>query len=221
MKLRSLSALAFGAALLPALASADGAEPPCNTWEVEYTLAAQVELSDTTMGAGDGVHTIGPGALVVRFADASGKPGGMAKLMKYDMTDQFTVNAKVFGVGTSVTNDTHTKTTPNVCGVSAQGVLEDRTLRWLTLWNGVHTDGHVTCAGSMCGRFGAPPAGQSDVHQPAHPAVFKPFVYAADMKTFHMDYSVTAKSTNPSQTSRITFNGRETRRSCIYVRPCP
>lgn len=216
------SALAVAAALVPALSSADDVQtPPCNTWEVEYSLSARVELSDTAMGAGDGVHTIGPGTVIVHFDDVSGQPGGHAKLMKYEMTDQFTVNAKFLGIGTSVTNDTKTRTTPNVCGVSAEGQLVDRTLRWSTLWNGIHTDGHVHCSGSMCGRFGAPPSGQSDVHTPAHPASFKPFQYAADRKSFHMDYSVTAKSTSPSQTSRITFDGRETRRSCIYVKPCP
>ena len=219
--MKRVSALAIAAALVTAIsASADDA-PACNTWEVEYTLAANVELSDTAMGAGDGVHSIGPGDLVLHFANVGGQPGGDVKLMKYDMTDQFTVNAKVMGIGTTVTNDTHTKSTPNVCGVSAQGTLSGTMLRWSTLWNGIHTDGHVTCSGNMCGHMGAPPSGQSAVHTPAHPANFKSFQYAPDMKTFHMDYSVTAKSTNPSQTSRITFNGRETRRSCIYVRPCP
>jgi len=215
---RFAAALAF--VLAPAHVAAQN-PPPCNTWEVEYTLAARVELSDTAMGAGDGVHTIGPGTLILHFDDVHGAPGGVVKLTKYEMTDQFTVNAKVFGLGTSVVNDTKTRTTPNVCGVSAQGWLIDHTLRWGTLWGGVHTDGHVTCSGNMCGHMGAPPSGQSDVHTPAHPALFKPFQYAADMKTFHMDYSVTAKSTSPSQTSRITFDGRETRRQCIYVRPCP
>ena len=174
------------------------------------------------MGAGDGVHTIGPGKVVLHFDDVNNAPGGNVKLMTYEMTDQFTVSAHIFGVGTTVQNDTKTMTTPNVCGVSAQGVLGgDRALRWSTLWNGMHTDGHATCSGSMCGRFGAPPSGQSDIHDRAHPVSFKPFEYAPDMKPFHMDYSVTAKSTSPSQTSRITFNGRETKRSCIYVRPCP
>jgi hypothetical protein len=216
--------LAFAPLLLiswTTAASADETPPPCNTWEVEYTLAAQVELSDTLMGAGDGVHTIGPGTLVLHFDNVNGAPGANAKLMTYDMTDQFTVNAKFAGVGTNVVNDTHTKTTPNICGVAAQGTLTGRVLTWSTLWNGVHTDGHVTCSGSMCGRFGGPPSGQSDVHTPAHPVVFKPFEYTPDLKTFHMDYSVTAKSTSPSQTSKITFNGRETKRSCIYVKPCP
>jgi hypothetical protein len=201
--------------------AADDVPPACNTWEVEYSLAAQVELSETAMGAGDGVHVIGPGTLVLHFDNVNGGPGGGVKLMTYDMTDQFTVNARVAGIGTTVVNDTHTKTTPNICGVAAQGTLEGRILRWGTLWNGIHTDGKLTCSGSMCGHMGAPPAGQSEVHTAAHPAVFKSFEYAPDFKTFHMDYSVTAKSTNPSQTSKITFNGRETRRSCIYVKPCP
>ncbi len=220
---RMLAALLFPAALLPALASADEiTTQACNAWEVEYSLAAQVQLSDTMMGAGDGVHAIGPGKLVLHFDNVNNAPGGNVKVMTYDMTDQFTVDAKVMGVGTHIVNDTHTQTTPNICGVAAQGALgSDRVVRWSGVWNGIHTDGHVTCGGSMCGRFGGPPAGQSEVHTPAHPAAFKPFEYAPDMKTFHMDYSVTAKSTSPSQTSKITFNGRETRRSCIYVKPCP
>jgi hypothetical protein len=213
--------IALALLLWPATVAADETPPACNTWEIEYTLAAQVELSDTMMGAGDGVHTIGPGTLVLHFDNVNNAPGGVVKLMTYDMTDQFTVTAKFAGVGTNVVNDTHTKTTPNICGVSAQGTYGERVLRWSTLWNGVHTDGKLNCTGSMCGRFGGPPPGQSEVHTAAHPVVFKPFEYAPDMKTFHMDSSVTAKSTNPSQTSKITFNGRETKRSCIYVKPCP
>ncbi len=198
-------------------------DPPCNTWEVEYSLAAVVQLSDTAMGAGDGTHAIGPGKVVLHFSNDSGKLGPDVKLMTYEMTDQFTVNAHVFGVGTTVTNDTKTHTTPNICGVSSQGTFTEREhiVRWNMLWNGMHTDGKVRCNGSMCGRMGAPPSGESDVHTPAHPVAFKAFEYGPDMKAFHMDYSVTAKSTTPSQTSRITFTGRETKRSCIYVRPCP
>jgi hypothetical protein len=222
--MKQLATLVFGAALATALvpntpAMAD--DPPCNAWEVEYTLAAQVRLSDTAMGAGDGLHTIGPGKIILHFDNVNGQPGGGVKLMTYEMTDQFTVNAHVLGLGTTVTNDTKTRTTPNVCGVSAQGAVSDRVVRWSTLWNGMHTDGNLQCSGSMCGRMGAPPSGPSEVHTAAHPVVFKPFEYTPDMKTFHMDYSVTSKSTSPSQTSSITFNGRETRRSCIYVKPCP
>jgi hypothetical protein len=167
------------------------------------------------------VHTIGPGKLVLHFDNVGGQPGGNVNVMAYEMVDQFTVIARVLGLGTTVTTDAKTTTTPNVCGVSAQGAYHDHVVRWSTLWNGMRTDGHVQCSGSMCGRMGAPPSGTSEVHHPAHPVVFRPFEYTPDMKTFHMDYAVSARSSSPSQTSRIAFTGRESKRSCIYVRPCP
>src|SRR5450631_1239506 len=98
-----LFAVAFLGAPLPPAAYAD--DPPCNAWEVEYTLSpVQVRLSDTAMGAGDGVHSIGPGKVVLHFDHVNGQPGGNVKLMTYEMTDQFTVSAHVLGVGTTVVN---------------------------------------------------------------------------------------------------------------------
>jgi hypothetical protein len=216
---RTVVGFVVAAFLVPVLASADD-PPKCNTWEVEYALTGNVEISDTPMGAADGVHALGPGAAVVRFDDVSGQPGGNAKLMSYDMNANYTINAKVLGIGTSVTTDAHTKTTPNACGVAALGTLTDRTLRWQP-WNGMHTDGHLTCSGAMCGRMGAPPRGQSDLHLAPHVVSFKPFDYAADMKSFHMSYSLSSRSTSPSRTSRVELSGRETKRTCIYVPPCP
>ncbi len=111
------------------------------------------------MGAGDGVHTIGPGTVVLHFDDvARASRRRDAKLMTYEMTDQFTVNAKVFGIGTSRhERHEHEDDAERLRRLGARRDSSDRTLRWSTLWNGIHTDGHVTCSGSMCGRFGAPP----------------------------------------------------------------
>src|SRR5215469_2558703 len=67
------------------------ADDTCGAWEVEYALAAKLQLSDTTMGAGDGVHTIGPGSATVRFENQGGHPGGIARLVAYTMKDNFTV----------------------------------------------------------------------------------------------------------------------------------
>lgn len=217
-----LAGLFIGAgalAIAPLRAAADDA-PPCNAWDIEYSLAANVKLSDTMMGAGDGVYRIGPGNMTLRFESVNGQPGGAVKMTAYDMKDNFTVEAKVLG-STKVTNDTHTTVTYNVCGVAAEGALRDRVVRWSTLVNGMHTDGKVTCEGSFCGRFGGPPRGTSDVHTAAHPVSFKSLEFAPDLKTFTMDWSVTAKSTSPSQTSRIAIAGRETKRTCVAVKPCP
>jgi hypothetical protein len=213
--------LLFPLAVLPALASADEA-PACNTWELEYTLSGQLRLSDTAMGAADGLHAVGPGKLVMHFDNVGGQPGGNAKLMTYELTQQFTVDAHVLGLGTTVLSNSTIRTTPNLCGVSATGALgSDHIVRWATPWNGVHADGQVNCSGSMCGRLGAPPSGPSAIHTQAHPAAFKPFEFAQDMKAFRMDYVVTAKSASPSQTTSLSLLGREARRSCVNVPQCP
>jgi hypothetical protein len=217
--MRKLSFLVFPLAVLPALARAD-AQPACNAWEVEYAMTGQLRISDTAMGAGDGTHAIGPGKIVLRFDDVGGQPGGSVKLTTYEMTNKFTVDAHVFGMGTTVVNDTVTRTTGNVCGVSAEGALGgDRRVPWPSPWNGVHTDGTQSCAGSMCGKFGAPPRGQSNFHTPTHHAPFKPFAFSADMKSFHMDEAVTNRTSR--DTVNMTLDGRETRRACVAVAPCP
>src|SRR5580692_3031000 len=107
--MKRLAALVFGAALATALAPNTPAmadDPPCNAWEVEYTLAAQLRLSDTAMGAGDGLHTIGPGKVVLHFDNVNGAPGGSVELMTYEMTDQFTINARVLGLGITIADNT-------------------------------------------------------------------------------------------------------------------
>ncbi len=68
----------LGAALLAFTGATAARAGECEAWEVEYSLAADVQLSDTLMGAGDGVHHIGPGKVVLRFDDQHGHPGGHA-----------------------------------------------------------------------------------------------------------------------------------------------
>lgn len=211
--------MVFPAALLPMLARAE--DPPCNTWEVEYALAAQLCISNTAMRAADGVHAIGPGRLVLHFDNVNGQPGGSARVMRYEMSDHVTLDAHAFGATATVANETETRATPNVCGSCAQGTLRGRVLRWSMPWNGIHRDGHVECSGLLCGKMGAPPGGRSELHTFAHAATFEPFEYGPNGKTFHMDYAVMDQSASPRQTSRITLNGREIRRACVYVKPCP
>jgi hypothetical protein len=217
--IRKLAPFVFPLALVPALAHAD-AQPACNAWEVEYAMTGQLRLSDTAMGAGDGSHAIGPGKVVMRFDDVGGQPGGNVKVTSYEIANKFTVDAHVLGIGTTVVNDTITRTTGNVCGVSAEGTLGgDRRVRWPSPWNGIHTDGTQTCSGSMCGKMGAPARGQSAFHTAPHPVVFKPFTFGADLKSFHMDEAVTNRTSH--DTVNMTLDGRETRRACIAVAPCP
>ena len=205
----------LGAVAADRTASADDPPSACAAYDVEYVLAANVQLSDTVMGAGDGVHKIGPGRLVLRVESQGDKLAGHVRMLAYDMRDGFTVNAKAIFWQTVVTNNTRTSATPDATGTIAQGTLGERTLRWDTPINGLHTDGTVTCEGSFCGKFGAPPEGTSDVHYPPHLVTFSPFEFDAEKKTFTMAYSIVSKGESPRQTSRISLAGRETRRTCV------
>jgi hypothetical protein len=217
----STAIAALGVALPALAARAD--EPPapapsaaCAAWDVEYALAANVQLSDTTFGAGDGVHKIGPGRLVLRVEGATAdRLAGHVRMLFYDMKDGFTVVAKALFWGTTVKNDTHTTATPDARGTIAEGTLGDRSLTWTTPINGMRTDGALFCEGSLCGKFGAPPGGASEVHTTPHPVTFSPFLFDAEHRTFTMAYSVVSRSESPSQTSRITLAGREAKRTCV------
>lgn len=213
---RILAAAASFAVLLVARRAA-----ACAAWDVEYTLNATVRISDTTMGAGDGTHAIGPGKVVLRFDDKDGEPGGAVKVLEYKMRDRFDVSTSVLFSTTNVAVDTVTKATPNACGIAAVGVLSGTTLRWSGSWTGIRTDGSVTCNGGFCGKFGAPPSGTSPTHVAPHDVVFAPFEYAKDKKTFTMGWSVVSRLTSPSQTSRISLGGREVRRTCLEELPPP
>ncbi len=219
--------LAASAAVLCAVgalsvdSSPAAASEPCDAWEIEYVLNASVVISDTTLGAGDGTYPNGPGKVVLRFDNRGGQPGSNVKVTDYQMNDNFTVVSHALAWEARVTANTISRTTPNACGVSGEGVLSGRSVRWTGPWRGMRSDGSVVCTGALCGKFGAPPVGRSELHLPPHPVSFKPFEYAPDFKTLTMDYSVVSRQSSPSQTSRIAFSGREMHRACVPVRACP
>lgn len=219
-----LFVLAAGTGLAVALSARDATgddAPPCNAWNVEYVLNATARISDTMMGGGDGTWTIGPGRAVVRFENRNGAPGGNAKLLEYRMNEHFAVHASAVVAKAVVTADTVTTTTPNPCGVSAEGTLTGATLKWKGPWRGMHSDGTLTCEGGLCGKFGCPPAGTSAVHVAPHDADFKSFDYSDDRKTFTMRESVVSRQQSPSQTSHVTLAGREVKRTCVVAKACP
>jgi hypothetical protein len=193
------------------------AEPPesgaCNSWVVEYALAGSLQLTDTPMGQGDGIYPIGPGTLTVRFDDSGGQPGGAAKLVSYDMHQRVTVTAKALFWKTTVVSDAVTKGALEVCGPD-EGKLEGSSLLWTAPVRSFVTEGAMTCTGSFCGSFGAPPPGQSPLHLGPNPVQFKPFQFSADLKTFTMASTFVAATESPKQTSHMALAGREVRRVC-------
>ncbi len=221
---RSRGVLALLVAAVAPLAHAGVARaeeaPPCEAIEVEYALSANLQLSDTPMGQGDGIYAIGPGVAVVRFEQRGGVPAGAAKLVGYEMTERFRIDSRTLFWKTHVLNDSKTTVAHDACGVSASGALSGRTLTWTTDVKGARTDGTTTCDGSLCGSFGAPPAGTSPLHIAPHDTRFSPWVFGADMKTFTMPKTWMARSESPRFTSHLALAGREVRRTCAPRPKC-
>jgi hypothetical protein len=204
--------VALALALTPHSASAEASPVECGIVDVQYDVAANLRISGTTMGAGDGVHRVGPGAIVLRFDRRPG--GGSVKLLTYDLRERFAVEAKALFWTTRVTTDVKVGASRSSRSVVAEGSLLDHTLRWDGKANGFRSDGTLTCDGSMCGQFGAPPSGKSEVHLGPSSIELKPFEFAADMKTFSMPYALVSESDSPSQRTQVAIAGREVRRAC-------
>jgi hypothetical protein len=192
----------------------------CDAWRIEYVTNVNLKMTDTPMGAGDGVYKVGPGSVVLRFENRNGEPGGHVDMLQYRTRENFTVVSRALLWTTKVKTSTTTRATPNACGVVASGNLQSNTLNWSSAVRGCRTDGTLECEGSLCGKFGAPPPGVSDLHVPPHPVDFKAFRFGKDLKTFRMAYAFAAKTDSPKQTSYIALSGREVRRACVAAPPC-
>jgi hypothetical protein len=187
---------------------------PCHTEDVTYTLAATLQLSDTPLGRGDGNYAIGPGSMVLRIE------GRRVQMLSYTMRESFTVRTTTLFWTTTVVTSARSTATPGACPGVAEGVLDGRKIHWLTPVRGYRTDGTITCEGSFCGQFGAPPPGQSPLHIGPEPQRFADFHFSPDMKTFVMPKTPGQKTEMPKQTSHVAVSGREVRRVCVSPAPC-
>jgi hypothetical protein len=201
------------AALLASTASAQPSTP-CAAWDVEYALSASLKLAETPMGKGDGTYPVGPGRVVLRFEDQGGQPGGRATLVSYSLHQHFTIKAKAVFWTTTVVTDAQSRAADRG-GSAAEGTLSRTTLAWNGPVRGYRTDGSVTCDGSLCGKFGTPRSGESELHIGPNAVQFGSFEFARDMKTFRMPYVFVSKTDDPKQTSRLALTGREVRRTCV------
>jgi hypothetical protein len=221
----SAAATAFvsciGFVFAPSRVRAQPASPAasCGEWIVDYALAGSLELTDTPLGQGDGVYPAGSGSTTVRFDDVAGVPGGHAKTIAYEMHDTFKVVSKTLFWATTVSTDSFTRASPDPCD-AAEGLLSGASLVWGRPIAGFHTDGTLFCAGSFCGKFGAPPPGESPLHISVHPVAFKTWQFSADRKTFTMSSTLVSKTDAPRQTAHLALSGREMQRTC-RPKSCP
>ena len=187
---------------------------PCAAWDVEYALSASLQLAETPMGQGDGTYPVGPGRVVLRFEDQDGQPGGRATLLSYSLREHFTVKSKTLFWTTTVVTDAQSRV-PARGGSAAEGTLRRTTLEWTSPLRDYRTDGSVTCDGTLCGKFGVPRSGESELHIGPNPVQFRSFEFARDMKTFRMPYVFLSKTDAPKQASHLALTGREVRRTCV------
>jgi hypothetical protein len=211
IKLTILFAVVVGFVCGAQSASAGAVDASCAVTDVQYDVAANLLITDTTMGAGNGEHRIGPGKVVLRFDNRSGDHA--VRLLTYDLQEHFTVIAKSLLWAAHVSTSVEMRA--GGAGTVADGSLTGRVLHWNGQLKGVRSDGTLACEGSMCGKFGAPPAGSTELH--AGPASFelKPFEFSPDMKTFAMPYTVVSKSDSPKQVTLVALSGREMNRACV------
>jgi hypothetical protein len=194
---------------------------PCAAWDVTYALSGTLRISDTPMAAGDGVHPVGPGALVIRFDDRGGAPAGRARVLSFDLTEHFSIHPQAVLWNAHVVTDAHARFASDGAGPSALGTLAGDTLRWESPVRGYRTDGALTCDGSLCGRFGAPPPGRTPLHVASGTVQFQPLRFARGASSFEMPYALVAESESPKQRTFLSMAGREVRRTCVTADRTP
>jgi hypothetical protein len=204
------TALGIALALAPSRAVADA--PACTAWELEYALNGNLKITDTPLGAGDGVYPVGPGKAVIRYEDRGGQPGGHAKLVAYTIHQHVSVTSKALMFHATVVTDTDSHVTD---AVATEGSLVDHTLSWSAPVRTYRSDGTMNCEGNLCGKFGAPPAGTTEVHMGPRSVQLASFLFAPDFKTFSMAYTLTSQSDSPKQTTYSAIAGREMKRTCV------
>ena len=181
--------------------------------DVDYAIATNTELRNTGLGVGDGVYPSGTGTLRLRFNAPSSASARGVHLMSFDAHDHFEVTARaVFWVTRIVTDAQNTVRAGGVAG-AARGALHDGSVTWSTKVAGYRSDGTLTCDGTMCGSFGAPPPGVSPFHEGPNDVTFPPFVFSPDLKTFTMTGALV--SNTPERSVYIALSGGEVARTCV------
>lgn len=178
-----------------------GGAGACDSEVLSYQLSGSFEITDTALGAGDGVHTVGPGALKLRLTKLS--DGSVeARLLSYEMTQQFTAGNSLARVRT----DNQIDAGPKECGL-ALGTLKKDVIEWAACdygsapplgtkswsWsdvvggpgcmNGYHTKGRIECSGAFCGAAGVD--FPLDVDE-TYPQPLNHFEFSSDKRSFEM-----------------------------------
>ncbi len=191
---------------------------PCDALQIEYDVAANLTLTDTPHGSGNGTYRVGPGRVVLLFPQGLGPGPRPVQLLGYSMQEHFAVRpSSVIG---SADIDVNLLTqSAQGCGV-ATGVLEGNTIRWTSHVRDYRSDGTTHCEGGLCGKFGAPKEGTNPWRLKPQEVPFGAFTFSPDGKTFTMPSTFVETSKDPQQTAHVALAGREARRICVPANTC-
>jgi hypothetical protein len=204
-------------------ATQPASKPACNSWIVDYETVSgtSLRLANTPYGAGDGTYAIGPGTVRMRYADHKGEPApGEAALLDLQLTTKFVVNTTAVGFKMRITTDGNVGFTPDECGVVARGTLEDDKVTWTERARGYRSTGTLHCAGVLCGKFGSPPGGRSQMSRPVHPVKLRPVQLHDGVTRLSLPFFEVERQAKPSQTVLMRVEARETGRRCVVTPPC-
>jgi hypothetical protein len=204
-------------------ATQPASQPACNSWIVDYDVmpGTALKLADTPYGAGDGTYAIGPGTVRVRFADRGGAPAaGDAALLDLQLTTKFVVNTTALGFKMRISTDGIVGFTPDECGVVARGTLEGDHVTFVERARGYRSVGTLHCTGALCGKFGSPPAGRSQMARTPRPVKLRPLQLRDGVSRMSIGFFEVERQRKPSQTVLLRVEARETGRRCVMMPPC-
>lgn len=198
-----------------------GGTPACassTAWDITYNLdGSTFEIRDTPGGVGNQINTctppytannqIGPGTMVLRFANSGGAPGpGRVHVMGFDMDLEFTVPG-----ATSVHSALVEKSVSGACG-AASGIFDGTTVKWDAPGMNLLTSGILTCTGTLCTLGGLPNGTPQIQDYNGHQALVD-FVFSNGVSKITMSEVLVMRDSTSSEW--LTIQGAETGRSPV------
>jgi hypothetical protein len=212
----ALAASAVAAVMAPGPAAGemavDAVPGHCAVSEVRYVTSGILHIAETKMGAGDGYFPVGPGTLVLRV-DAH---TGHVELAAFELHERFAIRPNAALWSATVTTDAWAHLAPNARPADVQGRLAgDGVLHWSAPLRSYRSDGALVCDGTLCGKFGAPASGRTELHAATAEVRLEPLRLARDGATFQMDYTLVSESQSPHQKTYLALAGRRAQESCL------
>jgi hypothetical protein len=177
-----------------------------------YQINGTLRITDTAMGAGDGTFPVGPGTLELRVDAQSAR----TTLVRFDLQERFAIHPNAVMWRATVVTNTAAHAVPDASGAAAIGRwLRDGVLQWDAPLHNYRSDGALTCDGSLCGKFGAPPPGRSELHQASTAIRLEPFRFDPTGQTFQMGFALVSSSEAPRQRTYLALAGRRLTSTCL------